>query len=138
MISMGWPSAARARSRNQRLRLGAAQGVRTDHAHAVGAHGAQPLSESFQAAQCAIRRGVIQPAAVAQAGGQTHHLAQSIEDDELAVRITRDDHVKAVGAQIDGGEHVGHDPPPLIYAINILKRRMKIRSRRWFSRLGCE
>ena len=55
------------------------------------------------------RGGLIQPAAVAQAGGEAHHLAQPVQDDELAVRVTRDDHVKTVGAQVDGGEDVGND-----------------------------
>ena len=91
------------------LALGAAQGIGADHAHAVGVHGAQPLPEAFEAAQCALGRRVVQPAAVAQARGQSHHLAETIQNDQLAVRITRDDHVKAVGAQIDGGEHVGND-----------------------------
>ena len=91
------------------LAPGAAQRIRSHHAHAVRAHGAQTLAESFEAAQCALGRGVVEPAAVAHAGGQANHFAQSIEDDELAVRIARDDHVEAVGAQIDGGEHVGHD-----------------------------
>ena len=91
------------------LALGAPQGIGADHAHAVGVHRAQPLPESLEAAQRTIGRGVVQPAAVAQARGQAHHFAQSVEDDELAVRIARDDHVKTVGAQIDGGEHVGHD-----------------------------
>ena len=120
------------------LAPGAAQGIGADDTHAVGAHGAQPLPESFETAQCAVRGGVIQPAAVAQARGQAHHFAQSIEDDELAVRITRDDHVKAIGAQIDGGEHVGNDTPAAHLHINILRRRMKTRSRRLSSRSGCE
>ncbi len=91
------------------LALGAAQGIGADHPHAVGMHGAQPLAEALETAQCALRRGIVQPPAVAQARGQAHHFAQSIQNDELAVRMTRHDHVKAVGAQIDGGEHVGYD-----------------------------
>ena len=137
---MGWPSAARARSKNQRLRRGAAQGIGAHHAHAVGAHGAQPLAESLEAAQRTVRRRIVQSPAVAEAGGQAHHFAQSIQDDELAVRVARDDHVKTVGTEIDGGEHVGHDTPTAAHLLrsNILRRRKKSRSRRWFSRLGCE
>ena len=106
---MGWPSAARARSKNQRLRLARAQGIGADHAHAVGAHGAQALTEALETAQGAFRRGIVQPPAAVQARGQAHHLAQPVQNDELAVRMTRHDHVEAVGAQIDGGEHVGDD-----------------------------
>ena len=91
------------------LALGAAQRIGADDAHAVGVHGAQALAESFEAAQGAVGGGIVEPAAVAQAGGQAHHLAQPVEDDQLAVRVARDHHVKTVGAQIDGGEHVGND-----------------------------
>ena len=76
---------------------------------AVGMHGAQSLAETFQAAQGTVRGGIVETTAVAQAGGQTHHLPQTIQNDQLAVRMPPDHHVKAVGAQIDGGEHVGYD-----------------------------
>ena len=85
------------------LALGAAQGVGADDSHAVGVHGAQPLSEALQASQRPVRRCLIQPPAVAQARRQPHHFAQPVEDDQLAVRITRHDHVKTIGAKIDGG-----------------------------------
>ena len=97
------------------LALRAPQRVGAHHAHAVGVHGAQALTESLEAAQRALRGGVVEPAAVAEARGEAHHLAQPVEDDQLAVRVARDDHVKAVGAQIDGGEDVRNDTaPPLI------------------------
>jgi hypothetical protein len=62
-------------------------------------HGAQPLAEALEAAQSTLGGGVVEPAAVAQAGGEAHHFAQPVEDDQLAVRVARDDHVKTVGAQ---------------------------------------
>ncbi len=91
------------------LALGAPQGIGAHHAHAVGVHGAQALAEALEAAQGAIRRCVIQASAIAQAGSQTHHFPQPVQDDELAVRMARHDHVKAVGAQVDGGKHVRND-----------------------------
>ena len=117
--------------------LGATQRIGADHAHAVGVHGAQPLTEALEAAQCALGRRVIQPPAVAQARGQPHHLSETIQNDELAVRITRHDHMKAVGAQIDGGEHVGHDMTAAHLAAVTLRLRRKTRNRRLFWRLGC-
>jgi len=79
MISMGWPKAARARSKNQRLRLACRRAFVPTTRTAVRAHGAQTLAESLQAAQGAFGGGVIQPAAIAQAGGEAHHFAQSIQ-----------------------------------------------------------
>ena len=91
------------------LALCSPQGVGADHTHAVGLHRAQALTEALEASQCAFCRGIIQPPAVTQAGGKAHHFPEPVKDYELAVRMTRDDHVKAVGAQVDGGEDVGYD-----------------------------
>ena len=91
------------------LALGAAQGVGSNHPDAVGVHRAQPLPEALEAAQCTFGRSVVQPPAVAHARGQTHHFAQTVQNDQLAVRMTGHDHMKTIGAQIDGGEHVGYD-----------------------------
>jgi hypothetical protein len=85
------------------LALGATQGVSADDSHAIGMHGAQPLPEALQASQRTLRRRLVQPSAVAQPSRQAHHFAQPVQDDQLAVRITRNDHVKTVGAKIDGG-----------------------------------
>ncbi len=105
---MGWPRAARALFQKPALALCAPQRIGADHAHAVRVHGAQPLAETFEAAQRAVGGRLIQPPAVAHAGREAHHFAQAVQDDELAVRIPRDDHVKAVGAEIDGGKDVGN------------------------------
>jgi hypothetical protein len=101
---------------------GAAQGIGTDHAYAVRMHGAQPLPEPFEAAQCPVRGRIVQPPAVGEAPGQADHFPQSIEDDELAVRMTRNDHVKAIGPQVDGGEHVGHDTTAAHHTTDTLPR----------------
>ena len=115
----------------------APQRIGTDHAHAVRLHGAQALSESFEASQCPLRGRLVQPAAVGEAPGQADHFAQSIEDDELAVRMTRNDHVKAVGAEVDGGKHVGYDTAAAHHTADISKPRKRSRSRRWSWRSGC-
>ena len=80
------------------LALRAPQRIGTDHPDAVRVHRAQPLPEAFQTAQSAFRGGIVQAPAVAQPRGETHHLAQPVQYDKLAVRIARDHHVKTIGA----------------------------------------
>ena len=77
--------------------------------HAVGMHGAQALTESLEASQGAVGGVIVQPAAVAETRGEADHLAQPVQDDELAVRVARDHHVKAIGAQVYGGKDVRND-----------------------------
>ena len=91
------------------LALGPSQGTGADHPHAIGMHGAQSLSEALEAAQGALRGRIVETSALAETRGEAHHFPQPIQNDQLAVRMTRHDHVKAIGAQIDGGEHVGYD-----------------------------
>ena len=105
---MGWPSAARARSKNQRLRLARRKAL-VPTTRTLSAHRAQPLPKALEAAQCTFGRSVVQPPAVAHARGQTHHFAQAVQNDQLAVRMTGHDHMKTIGAQIDSDEHVGYD-----------------------------
>ena len=78
-----------------------AQRVGTHHAHVAGVHVAQPLAEALQAGQRARRGFLVEPAVIADARGQAHHLAQPVDDHQLAVRIARDHHVKTVGAEVD-------------------------------------
>ena len=105
------------------LALRAAQRIGSHHPHAVGMHGPQPLTEALQAAQRPLGGRIVEPAAVAEARGEPHHLAQPVENDELAVRVARDHHVKAVGAQIDGGEDVRNDTTPAHLAVVFGRRR---------------
>ena len=109
MISIGWPSAARARSKNQRLRFARRSALVPTTRTLSACIARKPLPEAFEAAQRALGGRVVEPPAVAQTGAEPHHLAQPVQNDELAVRIARDDHVKTVGSEIDGGEHVGND-----------------------------
>lgn len=46
---------------------------------------------------------MIQIAIVVETGGETHHFLQAVNDLQLAVLQTTDNHVEAVGAQIYGG-----------------------------------
>ena len=75
-----------------------AQRVGTDDAHAVGVHVAQPLAEALQTGERACRDVLVDAAVLRDAGGEAHHLAQAIDDNHLAVRVARHDHVETVGA----------------------------------------
>ena len=74
------------------------QRVGAHHAHAVGVHVAQALAEALQAGERTCRHVLVDAAVLGDAGGQAHHLAQAVDDDQLAVRVARDHHVEAVGA----------------------------------------
>ena len=87
------------------LRL--AQGVGADDAHLLRLHVLEPLAEPLEARQGPAARLAVQPAVRVEAGGQSHHFAQAIDDDQLAVRIPCDDHVKAVGPEVHSCKDVG-------------------------------
>jgi hypothetical protein len=82
------------------------QGVGADRAHRVVRQGAQALAEARQAVQGALLRLDGELLALVQAGAQAHALAQAVDDLELTVVQVGDDHVKAVGAEIDRGDGV--------------------------------
>jgi len=82
----------------------------------------------------------------------THHLAQTVDDDELAVRIARDDQMETVGAEVYRGKDVGDrasrrlrvgllavaDGADRTHAtLTGIRRRRRSRSRRWSRRWGC-
>ena len=75
-----------------------AQRIGADDAHAAGAHVAQALAEALQARECPCRHVLVDAAVLRDPGREPHHLAQTIDDDQLAVRVARDHHVEAVGA----------------------------------------
>ena len=107
MISIGCPSASRARSTKDCLRLRAPQGVGADHAHAVGraCRAVAGRSARGMPARAPPRPCRAGPSA-SSPGAEADHFAQAIEDDELAVRVARDDHVETVGTEIDRGKYV--------------------------------
>ena len=63
---------------------------------------AQSLPKTLQARQRPGCRILVESAIVADAGGQTHHLAQAVDDDQLPVRVPRHHHMKTVGTEVDG------------------------------------
>src|SRR5256884_3806707 len=67
-----------------------AQRVRPHDAHAVGAHVAQPLAEALETGERPRRDFLIDAAVLGYPGREPHHLAQPIDDGQLAVRVTGD------------------------------------------------
>ena len=67
-------------------------------------HISKPFAESRQAIQCALPRSLGQRALVLESFGQPYRFFEAIDNCELSMTKLTDDHVKAVGAQVDGGE----------------------------------
>ena len=107
MISIGWPERLARAVEERALAPRLAQRVGADHAHALGLHVAQPLAEALEALQRAGDGLAVQAALLVEAGREPHHLAQAVDDHQLAVRVARDHHVEAVGPEVDSREDVG-------------------------------
>ena len=71
-------------------------------------HVSQALTETLQAGERACSDLLVDTTVLFDARRKANHLAQPIDNDELAVRITRHDHVKAVRPEIDSREDVGN------------------------------
>ncbi len=114
MTSTGWPSAASAAVK-KRLRIArAAQRVGADDAHLMRLHVAQPLAEPAQARERAFLARGVEVAALVEARCEPHHLAQTVDDQHVALVDPRDDHVEAVRAEVDRGQNlVGFPDGPL-------------------------
>ena len=104
MISMGWPSASRARSRKASLRLARRSALVPTTRTLSGRMSRSRWPNRSRQASARAATSLFEPPVALEAGAEPHHLAQAIEDDELAVRVTRDHHVETVGAEIDRGE----------------------------------
>src|SRR5882757_3447733 len=86
--------------------MGHTQRVGADHADAIRVHVTQALAETLEASDGACGHLFVDASVFLNAGAEANHLAQSIDDDELAMRITRNDHVKAVRTEVDGCEDI--------------------------------
>ena len=75
-----------------------AQRIGADDTHTASAHVAQALPEALEARDCPCRHVLVDAAVLGHPRRQPHHLAQTIDDHQLAVRVTRDHHVEAIGA----------------------------------------
>ena len=81
--------------------MSTSQRIRADHAHTVRTHVAQPLAESLETGDGTGCDVFVQAAVGFESGGETHHFAQTIDHDQLPVRVTGHDHVKTIGTEID-------------------------------------
>ena len=111
-----------------------AQRVGAHHAHPAGLHVVQPLPEALEALQRAGDGFTVEAALLVEAGREPHRLAQAVDDHQLAVRVTRDHHVEAVGPEVDRREDVGQRIGRLGHP---LRPRRRSRSRRSWWRSGC-
>ena len=88
-------------------RANSAHRAGTGSAHAVGVHVAQALAKLRQAGRARDPRILGDIALSDKALGKAHGFADAIEDRELPVAQLADDHVKTVGAEVDGRDDLG-------------------------------
>ena len=81
-----------------------AQGVGAYDTHRARGHAVDQLGETLEAIEPALHGFFIELALVVDPGGQLHFLAEPLKDADLAVLGLGHDHMKAVGAQVDGGD----------------------------------
>ena len=78
-----------------------------DDADLVRLHVAQALAEPAQAGERAFLARVVETALAVETRREPDHLAQAIDDRRLSVLRASDDHVEAVGPEVDSRHHVG-------------------------------
>jgi hypothetical protein len=124
-VSEGLARAVEERALASRL----AQGIGADDSYALGPHVAKTLTEALEAGECAGGGLTVQPPMLIEPGGKAHHLAKTVDNGELAQRVARHNHVKAVRPEVDSGKDVWHRRAGRGQAG--FRRRTRSRSRRW-------
>jgi hypothetical protein len=94
--------------------VGAAKRVGADHTHSVRVDFAKSLTKSFETRQSARGDFTVETTFFIETRTKTYALAQAIDDGQLPVDITGDNHVETVGAEIDRGQQLWRSPtvPP--------------------------
>ncbi len=87
--------------------LDAAKGFCADDPHAAGGVIPQSFTEPVQAGHGPVTSLIVQATVFGQSPPQAYRVTQFIEQGELIVFPTSDNHMKAVGPQIDGGNVAG-------------------------------
>ncbi|MDT4861417.1 hypothetical protein FQZ97_960230 [compost metagenome] len=82
--------------------VGFAQGVGADDAHCALRQAGGQLGEAAQAVDAALHGFLTEHAPLVDTGSQLHLVPQALEDTDLAVVGLGQDHMEAVGAQVDG------------------------------------
>ena len=85
----------------------APQGIGAHDPHLMRPHVTQPLTEAAQASERAFLARLIEMALLIEPGSEPHHLPQPVDDRRLPVVGTGDDHVEAIGSQVDSGHDLG-------------------------------
>jgi len=83
-----------------------AEGVGRDRAHALRRDVADALAEAFEAFERAQADVGSESALAVEALGQSHHVAQAIDDAQLSEDLPSDHHVEAVRAKVDRGKEI--------------------------------
>ena len=78
-----------------------AQGIGADHAHCIGGQAAHPFAKLRETLQRACHGGGAQLIVWAKTGAQAHHMADPVDHAEMIANRMGNDHVKAVGTEID-------------------------------------
>lgn len=76
------------------------QRICADDPHGICVNIPDALAESPQAFQCDLLTLLVQTVHVIQAGGQSDHFANAIDNFRLSVRQPSHDHMKTIRAQI--------------------------------------
>ena len=90
--------------------MGATKGIRTYDAQLVGVNLAQSLTEALEAGERSRSDLSIETTLLVEARAETYAFAKTIDDRELPVDIPGDNHVKAVGTEIDGHQELRCSP----------------------------
>jgi len=86
---------------------GAPQCTCTGCTYARGMHVLQALAESGQAFERSLPGGGCQRSPLVQSFGQTHRFLDAIDNRKLAVAKFADNHMEAVGAEVDCSDYLG-------------------------------
>lgn len=81
-----------------------AQGVGTDDTHGACRHAVDQLGKALEAIQAPFHCLFTEHALFVDAGGQLNLLAEPLKDTDFGMVGLGHDHVKTVGAKVDGGD----------------------------------
>lgn len=81
-----------------------AQGVGADDAYRACRHAVDQLGKALEAVQASFHGFFAEHALFVDAGGQLNLLAEPLENADFGMVGLGHDHVKAVGAKVDGGD----------------------------------
>jgi hypothetical protein len=78
-----------------------AQSIRADDTDTGCLHITQTLTKTLEAGNRTRRDLLVDAAILFNAGRKAHHLTETVNDDDLAVRVAGNDHVKTVRPEVN-------------------------------------